>query len=235
MQKKDFTILSKIALRNYLFLALIATNTNVIKAQEKHDNNSYVTLNILSSADILAPRWRIGYIKDIKKNWKIGLDIGYGNGKTFFISSLGNSNIVEENYKLWEFRPEIYHFLPSNDLGKRYLSLEIFYINHKDIFFNNYFYNTKGTAISYESTDFTRQKYGFNLKYGLIIYSQKKLGLNFYSGLGLRIRKNLFSNTVNPSKIIPDPLPLEDLSFVKDEGFIFGLNFSLGVKLYYKL
>lgn len=82
-----------------------AQNEEILKFKE-YNNNSYLTVNLLSSLNINSPRWRIGYMKNINDRWKVGLDIGYGNHNLTYYD-------LGDNYELWEVRPEFYYFLKT--------------------------------------------------------------------------------------------------------------------------
>lgn len=179
---------------------------------------SFVTFNLLSPVDQLVPRWRIGYIRSINPNWKAGIEFGYGNKKLAFADVDADN---EADYQLWEIRPELYYILDPLKKTQKYVSAELFYINHTDVFYNK---------IEYDRADYSRQKYGFHLKYGLIIQIAKHFGLNIYTGFGLRIRSNSYTKIVNPT------LEIDHRDFYignyKDFGGVTtGVDFSLGVKL----
>lgn len=196
---------------------LNAQTSDSIKYQVLKEN-SYITFNILSPVDQLVPRWRIGYIKSINPNWKAGIELGYGN-KTLAFADFDNEN--GDDYQLWEIRPELYCVLNPLKRTQKYVSTELFYINHTDVFYNK---------IGYDRADYSRQKYGFHLKYGLIIPIAKHFGLNIYTGLGLRIRSNSYTNIVNPT-FEPDHRDFYIGSYKDFEGVKTGVDFSLGVKL----
>jgi len=216
-------------------LSIVNGNAQIRDIQETSNENSYFTINLLSSLNTLNPRWRIGYIENINKKWKVGLDFGYGNRSLSF-SDFGDK--IGKDYQIWELRPELYYIIDPQRKTKKYFSLELFYINHKDIFYNHHYFPVSGESISYDKSDFKRQKYGLNLKYGFIIYSKKRLGLNLYTGLGMRIRKNTFSNVINPNIVDLGPERGDMFGFdnyKNVKGTVFGANFSFGIKLYYRL
>ena len=234
MKKSQCIRISNIIILISIF-SMLESKAQSEEIKNLNNNESYLTLNLLSSINTLNPRWRFGYIKNLSEKWKIGLDIGYGNRNLSF-SDFGDK--IGDNYQLWEVRPEIYYVINPIKKTKKYLSVELFYINHKDVFYNGHFFPINGESISYDKSDFERQKYGLNLKYGLIIYSKRRLGFNIYTGLGIRIRKNNFSNVINPNNVDLGPeggdmFGFDDYKNV--EGLVFGGNFSLGLKLYYKI
>ncbi|MEO8933561.1 MAG: hypothetical protein ABI295_04575 [Xanthomarina sp.] len=220
----------------FLISLLSTINVNGQTDSTKNSNtHSYFTLNLLSPLNTQSPRWRIGYIKDIDEKWKAGLDMGYGNRNLLF-SDYGDN--ISKDYQLWEIRPEIYYIINPKRKTKKYFSLELFYINHTDIFYSGSYSSVNNESISYDQSDYKREKYGLNLKYGFIIYSKKRLGLNLYTGLGMKIRKNTFSNVLNPNLVDLGPEKGDMFGFdnyKNVEGTKLGANFSFGFKLYYKL
>ncbi len=115
-------------------LLLFLVSIHVANAQKNEapevnifNTYSYLTTNILSSINGTSPRLRAGYIQNINRRLKIGLDVGFGNRNTTFYKDY-------DNYQLWEIRPEFYYFLNTKRKTRKYISLEPFYINHKNTF-----------------------------------------------------------------------------------------------------
>ena len=223
---------------NKIFATLILIFITLTSSAQISDNDkselrqeSFLTFDLFSSLNTFNPRWKIGYIKGINEKWKVGLNVGYGNKN---ISYTYFADKFEENFTLWELRPELYKIVRQNEKTTKYLSLELFYINHKDIFHNNYYYPESGGEISYDQADYQRHKYGFNVNIGEFIKIGKGFGINIYTGLGLRIRDVSFSNIVNPR---PSDTFIDMIDFNiyrKDEGIDFGLNYSIGLKLLFR-
>lgn len=215
-----------------LFFCMISVNAQNEKSPENinFNNYSYLSINPLSNINLYIPRLRIGYIQNINDSWKAGLDLGFGNNATsFFDINLG------ENYRIWEVRPELYYFTRSQ---KTYISTEIFYINHKDVFMDEFYSPSDDESTNYDQANYQREKYGINFKYGFLFNSKRKITFNLYTGLGLRIRKNTFSNIQNPKEIDVGPeggdmFGLE--TYKRIEGTNFAPNFVLGFKILFRL
>jgi len=215
----------------YFFLFI----TNFINAQEEKSNRiknfnnySYITTNLLSHLNHYSPRIRVGYIQNINNRWKVGLDLGYGNDE---LSIFDNS----ENYGLWEIRPELYYFTRAH---KTYLSAEFFYINHKDIFVDDLYYPIDEESTKYDRVNYQRKKYGVNIKYGFLFNSRGKITFNLYTGLGLRIRDNNFTNIVNPRIVDVGPEGGDMFGFEvyrRMERTNLTPNFVLGFKILFRL
>lgn len=232
-------------MKNILSLFLIISFISLYAQEESnYKKEVYLTTNISSTTISYAPRWTLGVIIPIKEKWFVGLDVGYGNKKSI-IGFSKSTNRVDNEYKLWEIRPQIYYLLTSEVHFKSYISVELFYINHKDVFVNNnellqeerYIYNNK-VFIKYDQANYLRKKYGLNLNYGIIATIWRQLGINFNLGLGIRDRQVSFTNIINPRQFTPDEdrfLPFESENYLTDKGVNIGLNFDFNIKLYLKL
>jgi hypothetical protein len=195
-------------------------------------NESYLTFDVFSSLNTFSPRWRVGCINGINPKWKIGLNLGYGNKN---ISYTYFADKFEEDYKLWEIRPELYYIIKQNQKSSTYGSVEIYYINHKDIFHDSFYRPVGGGYYSFEKADFLRQKYGFNFNIGKFINLGKWFGMNIFTGLGLKIRNNSFSNIVNPTPHEYHDIDMYDTyEYGEKEGLDYGLNYFIGLKLLFR-
>ena len=218
---------------SFLILLLCCAITSKIFSQENRGSHhigsdSYITANPFSLLDTYAPRLRLGYIQHIKGHWKMGLDVGYGSkGMAILNENLG------ESYRLWEVRPEFYYILNPKLRTLKYLAAELFYINQSNTFLNGDYQSGGSENYTYDQADFTRQKYGFHLKFGLLLNLGKKAGINFYGGIGLRWRTSAYTNIVNQQSA--DIFREWYTSLYEDIGKRFGPNPSLGIKFFYKL
>lgn len=194
---------------------------------------SCFTFDIFSSMNKYSPRWRVGYVRDIDPKWKVGLNLGYGNKNISYTQYI--DEMFEKDYKLWEIRPELYYVMKRSEKATAYGSFELFYINHKDVFHNSSYIPVEGGCFSYDQADYLRQKYGFNVNIGTFSNLGRKLGLNFYTGVGLKIRNNSFSDIINPepSECFERDM-YDDFEYRQKEGLKAGFNFSIGLKLFLK-
>lgn len=213
------------SLHQICILLIVFLSTSIVNAQDNDSiktqplkQKSYITFNLLTPFDILVPRLRLGYIQSINQHWKVGLELGYGNKQLAF-ADFNDDN--KADYQLWEIRPEVYYFISPWKQHERYFSTELFYINHKDVFYGK---------PQFDQADYQRHKYGFHLKYGMIFRVSKHLGLNFYTGFGLRIRSNDYSNEINPVDV-KDLRDFHPDGYKDFEGVKTGVDFSLGLKL----
>lgn len=222
------------SLHQIAILLIVFLSTSIVNAQDNDSlktqplkEKSYITFNLLSPVDQFVPSWRIGYIKSINQKWKAGIEFGYGNKKLAF-ADIDDDN--EDDYQLWEIRPELYFILDPLKKTKKYVSVELFYINHKDILHYGVYQPKNANGVIYDQANYFRQKYGMHLKYGCFINTGKRFGLNVFTGLGFRIRNNNYSNVINPET--SDNRMGGEIEFYRDyEGVKFGFDFSLGLKL----
>lgn len=172
------------------------------------------------------PRWRIGFIKNLNPKTKIGIDIGYGSANNAIIQTF-------DNYSLWEIRPEYYHIINPKRKTLKYFSLELFYLNQKEEFKNQSFFSNQNEYKTFEKADYKRQKFGFIPKFGMFVNLSNRIGLNWYTGIGLNYRINRYSNFVN--------LQLQEFReehfspYYRKEGNKIGAEFTLGLKIYYRI
>lgn len=172
------------------------------------------------------PRWRVGYIKTINSKTKIGIDIGYGNVDNSVIKTF-------DNYSLWEIRPEYYHIINPKKKTLKYFSLELFYLNQTEQFKNQSFFSEHNEYLTFEKADYKRQKIGFIPKFGMFVNLSNKIGLNWYTGLGINYRINSYNNFVN---LRPKPFDEEHFSpYYRNEGNKIGVEFTIGLKIYYRI
>jgi len=206
-------------------------NTTIAQddTSSKIKKESYITLDVVSPLyfnTINVPRWRIGYIQEVSNKIMLGISLGYGTHATSILKT-------NKDYSLWEIRPEIFYNLGVDDENiKSYVSLELFYINHEDRFTNDDYKAEDGVFYAYDTADYEREKMGLIFKYGVMFYLSNHLGLNAYTGLGIRTRNNIYTKVVNP---IPTDFDEPLTPFYKQEGNHFFVELSLGLKLFYKI
>lgn len=212
------------------FVGLSAFSQN----QERNsleNKNSYVTASLLPIVDLFAPRLRFGYVQHLAPHWKAGLDVGLGTKGLSFASTDANVGI---EYSLWEVRPEVHYIFNPEAKTLKYLSMEFFYIDQDHVFVNGSYNSENAGYFNFDSADFSRQKYGMHLKFGLFLNAGKHFGFNFFGGLGFRIADKQYSNIINQSDGVRDTDDIFTTPY-ENEGKNFRPNLSLGIKFYYKI
>ncbi|AOW19542.1 hypothetical protein LPB138_02095 [Urechidicola croceus] len=172
------------------------------------------------------PRYKIGAITNIGKYLKLGIDIGYGNHT---ISTLN----TKEGYELFEVRPEFYYILNPFEDVEKYFSIELFYIDHFERLKNETFLSLNENFIEYDTADYMRRKYGAFAKFGVFINFSEKFGANIYTGAGIRYKINNYNNVIKP--VVIESFEEDYPPFYRNEGNHFSVDFTFGLKFYYRL
>ena len=86
----------------------------------------------------------------------------------------------------------------------------------------------------YDKVDYKRQKYGVNINFGGIVRLSGRFSLNAYSGLGVRVRKNTFTNPVNPvfERDFFDEFSFAE-NYIRDSGTNIGIDYTIAVSIIY--
>ena len=217
------------------FFVLFVFLPSVLLAQSEKDreplNESYLTTDLISPFFIhfkgnYTPRWRLGYLKNLTEKSKIGIDVGYGNKNVSLINT-------GEKYILWKIRPEFYYIINPNRKTLKYFALEAFYIDHTEEFTTQSFFDEQNNYLRFNKADYNRKKMGLVPKFGMFINLSRSIGLNIYTGVGIRYRINTYDNfvdlrqgTINEEHFSP---------YFRNEGSKIGVEFTFGTKLYYRL
>lgn len=223
----------------FLFILTLPAFLGMSQEKETPDNKtrhqSAITLSPLPAFGPELPRWKAGYIRDISRKWKIGVDIGIGHEALPKVRYEDKEDGYK-NYLLWEIRPEIYFILnPDNTRVNCYFSSSIFYIRHTETF-DRGSYRPIGQdyMIRYDHADYLRQKYGMHFKFGMITNIDSRFGFNWSVGGGGRIRNNQFSN-VHITGTSDDTFHELDLqSYRYNEGNDDSIDLMLDVRIFYR-
>ena len=171
-------------------------------------------------------RWRLGYRHQLDQRWAIGADFGYGNKSLAVFKE-------REDYRLYEFRPELLYLLLPKRKTRVYFSFQPFYIFHAETLRNKSVFAEGLGRVSFDQADYQRIKYGFTFNYGFLFPLFPSTRLSVYTGGGLKRRENHYSSFVNlaPSPYHEDHFPPYYDSYVPLTEF----EFSFGVKAYFFL
>lgn len=233
-----------------LFLFLIIFGSQTLEAQTKKDQRiekreirkarkdslkslpiaSYFTIDLLKLLPTDVPRLNIGYIYNLNNKWFVGSTIGYGTDDVIFTN--------KEEYSLFEIRPQLLYNLGQGKSFHHFLSVEMFYINHKEVLrdrtltpVNNQ--NGAIDAIAFDLANFKRTKYGFTLNYGEYTNFSNRLALRTIIGGGIRFKDNVYTGLVNARATESEEWLFRDL--YNREGFNVGFEFNFSLQLIYKL
>lgn len=192
--------------------------------------SSYFTLDLFTLIPTDTPRFNIGYIQKLNNKWSLGSSVG--------LSSVAPRYTYKEDYSLWEIRPQILYYLGKGNRFQHFLSIEMFFINHKETLLNQDLIpvNDQGgiiEAITFDRATYKRTKYGATFNYGEYLNLSKKLGLRTTIGAGVRFKDNVYSNLVNPRATNFDSFWITNL--YTREGFKVGFELNFSMQLIYKL
>jgi hypothetical protein len=224
----------KLLLPLFLFVSFITmAQKQESKPEFPNENNSFITFDISTATNFVAPRYRFGYIHSLNEKWRVGADIGFGSERSTLRLLEDFDN---DDYRLYEGRFEVYNILNPTRRVNMYVSGEVYYIHHTEVYYRDH-YDSESLKIGirYDKADMTREKYGFNLKYGVMAPFGDIVGMNAYIGAGPRLRDVKFSNVVNP--VPTNEGDYEDTwgaNNYQKEGSKLGFNFSLGIKFFYQ-
>jgi len=215
-----------------LLLALISLSTSVF-SQTNRENETLLTFDLSTLLYPDNPRYKLGVIQSISPKFRIGADLAFG-------SDAITANFVkqdsEKDWSIYEVRAELYFIMNPTRKVKHYFSGEGFF-SYLEQAGQNGFYKPEARMgeFQYDSAGYTRTKYGFNIKYGVIIPFGNLIGINTSVGPGFRVRNNTYNNVVN---LRPDEGPSHGRWFPPyeyNEGTRVGINIAAGVKVFYKL
>ena len=204
--------------------------------------DAYFTFDPVNTfSPVPLPRFNVGYFMPVSKSdrWRIGTSVGYG----FEQASI--YEVTEQDYRLWEIRPQLIYHLKRGTRIKAFFSLELFYINHTETRIDSQFDpNSKlatfnigpeidTDAIGFDQADYKRIKYGFTINYGDYIRFSDRVGLRSSVGIGMRIKDNSYSNIVNPVSEARDGFFFIRNRYYINEGVSVGVEVHLSFRLYF--
>lgn len=199
----------------------------------KTEKYNAVTVNAFSFFSPL-PRIRAGYFTKINNKWGISLDAGFMK-LTSHVNERANRRY---RYKLWEVRPELQYVMKRTSNKIIYTSVELFYINLRENLVNDYFESSRG-IVYFQSANYQRHKLGSNINIGARISLSQRFGIVLYQGLGFKWKRNQYWRVEKWKWGKPRDFSAPFINISDDyrlkEGEAFTMNFTLGMKLFYRL
>lgn len=197
-------------MKRIFLLFLISSN---IYSQKNDIKKQQLNIDVQQLMLSDAPRYTLGYGLMLNENWELNLALGYGNAKIMPVKSLNLIYDFNDDYKLFEIRPEVKYYYRTNVKTPHFVSLEFSYLNHQDHFsIGSYTNYDSNWAIGYRQANYQRIKIAATLNYGFDLHFNKEhtFGLTPKLGFGVRKRNVEFTNLI-------DAKPYE----VNDEVFIY--------------
>lgn len=216
-------------MKKILLILLVSCS---LQAQETLHKNR-LTVGLINQIEV-APRYNLGYFRDITEKISVGVTFGYGNYNIMYVQPAENT----ENYKLFEIRPEIMFFHRTTKKSPHYVSAEFFYINHTDRFSKSYYYKNN-RDVFFDQANYQRTKMGLNINYGIVVSfnKNKRFGMIPEMGLGYKIRNVKFSNIINEKVSESESegcFPYSSENMYHELGTIKNIHFNFNWRLYYK-
>lgn len=139
------------------------------------------------------PRYRIGF-EYTKDRLGYSLDIGFANA--FSVSWLYEQRDRANNYRFFEFRPEIKYYLLKADFAKFYNAVELFHCYSTENLFDSYFISHQ-SSIRYDRAKMHKYLFGIHYKVGVSSMLSEHIDLDVYFGTGYVRRIFNYSNLSN--------------------------------------
>ena len=195
-----------------------------IEVEETSAKMRFVGFDVLNPIlNLLYPRWRVSYLQYLNDRYGVGAVFGYTDQNIALSYTLTPDML---SYNFWDVRLKVYRlFNPTGQTS--YVEAELFFTDNNVILKDGNFVRN-GRTFNYDQTNFNRQKYGINLKYGRLFDVFSKFKADVFIGLGFRVRNILYSNTVNLS-LSPTTRLGASITDLSREGEDHGLNFTAGV------
>ena len=226
-----------------VLIALLIFAFGTARGQDtlKAERTSIITLSLLTPTFSYAPRYNVGYMQKVAPRWWVGIEAGYGNRDiTFGMAASGGTDYIDNDYRFFEVRPEVYYSLRNHGKVKHLVSAEFFYINHTDHFTNGKYYGKDSyPEYRYDEADYKRIKTGLNINYSLFFYFSPRVGLIWKTGFGVKYRDVTYSNVDN-ARLVDNSSDDEIFDIfntekhIEQSGSQFGGNFNMDLKLFYK-
>lgn len=172
------------------------------------------------------PSLRIGTEYMTAGRWSYGLSLGGGINALGLHRAPWNS-IKSDKYNMMEIRPEVKFYWLRREYSGWYVAAEgVFSRVHRTLG-KDYHYLSDSTQLSFDGSNFRKNKAGFVIKMGAKFIVPKKLTIDLYTGLGLAKTNVRYSRIENPQEVSYDP-------FFEGENFFPGRKWtpivSFGVK-----
>jgi len=241
LSKINFLYFSRMK-RIYILILLILCSAKSF-AQKEPTPKNYRNKLFFAPAnlwDVINPSFQVGYERKLSDKWGAQIEAGIIMRHSvlgFLFGDLGNSDYWYTN-KGFKVRAEGIYYLQSESAKSynMYFSAEVFYTK-----------NTSRVNDSFEVTDTTfsypfplfsgyylyddfftqvKQRYGFNLKFGVDIKLGKGYFFEPYVGLGIAVKNSEHIGRANPN----DPLWDESFSWHNVQGRFVMINLPWNIK-----
>lgn len=211
--------------------------------QNLNESRSFISTSLLTPTIYTAPRYNLGYLQSIDDRWMAGLDLEYGSFGLMMFSNQRNSGYLDEDYRSWSVRPEVYRILRPDARVKKYLSLDLFFIKHTDHLKDpekkeDRYYYDDGEEVIFDEAMYSRNKSGFTVYYGILIPASKRLWVDISGGLGMKFLNVQYTHVQNPENVGPGSdagVRLGTYDYMRLRGKSNNIHFNMDIKVLWRL
>jgi len=214
-----------------LIIFLLGLISTISLGQNQSNENSEISMKIDPLAffpPYSGPSARIGIEYKIKENWSLFNEIGY-------YLPLKNEEYAPKNTNGYTAEIELKHYFANNDkTSGEYISAELFYKYHS--------YDTSDSISIYKTRRYLNENYSvsknveaFTIKYGEMKVYSFGLIIDYYVGLGIRLKQSKNSLTDEENENIESSSDYGPNIFTNKAGNFIYPNFSLGIKIGYRI
>lgn len=153
-------------------------------SEDQKQGNYHSVITVSSFAPFRDQRFNVGYMHQLNSRWWLGTEIAYGQkGMTPY--NLG----FEDDYKIYEVKPELYYSLDPRSRLKHFLSAELSYLNHRSERTNAGYYDSSGEYYRFDAADFRRIRKGLSINYSILLHRESSwFGFMPKVGIGIAHR-----------------------------------------------
>ncbi|MDR6514544.1 hypothetical protein [Chryseobacterium camelliae] len=197
-----------------------------ISAQQG-DYRSIITVS--GFAPLRDYRWNVGYMHRLNERWWLGTEIAYGRkGMTPY-------HIEENDYTIFEVKPEVYYSLAPDSKLKHFISAEFSYLNHQSKKINEEYSDETGSYYHFQSADYERTRQALSINYSILLHRESSwFGFMPKVGIGIAHRNIRYRNVQGKEYGVE---PINVFGFLNDrdreqEGF--RPHFNVDIKFIFK-
>ncbi len=217
-----------------LIIFLLGLISTISLGQNQSNENSEISIKIDPLAFLppySGPSARIGIEYKIKENWSLFNEIGY-------YLPLKNEEYAPKNTNGYTAKIELKHYFAKvNKTSGEYVSAELFYKYHSyDISDSISIYDPPNSRVYYkENYSVSKNVEAFTIKYGEMKVYSFGLVIDYYVGLGIRLKQSKNSLTNEENENIDSSSDYGPNIFTNQAGNFIYPNFSLGIKIGYRI
>ncbi len=226
-----------------LLIVFNSISLHLFSQEDKVKRPNAVFFAPLNFLDPINPSFQFGYERILNQKWVVQLEGGYIINKGLLTQWIDRENDIpdfEYSNKGFKARTELKRIVYKRSMIRLYVSGELYYLKNKSKVQNQF--SVADTTFNYPNTrpvgtdaytDYfvnDKEKYGFNIKFGLKLWLGKHFLVEPHGGIGVAYRINKHHEREN----ILDPSLYDDFTNDNVLGEKWIVNIPLNVKLGYR-